>query len=110
MTLHLEILRRDGQPLPPGSAVRIEVRDTSLADAASVVVARMELIVPQSGTTSSLPVSIDVDHVPDGATVWVHLSDRPSARVNRGDFLTTESYPVTNAGDQRLTVRLSRVG
>ena len=40
MTVHVTIVRADGQPLPPGSPVRVEIRDTSLADAPAVMLKR----------------------------------------------------------------------
>lgn len=110
MTLHLDIQRSDGQPLPPGSILRLEVRDTSLADAPAVVLTQVEHTVPAVGTTPSLAVTLDLPSVPDGATVWAHLSPARHARVHRGDFITTESYPVARVGVQQHVVRLTRVG
>lgn len=45
MTLKLIVVRSDDAPLPPGSSVRVEVRDTSLADAPAVTLHRARVSV-----------------------------------------------------------------
>jgi putative lipoprotein len=105
MKLQLTIQSGDGGPLPEGGAVHIEIRDTSLADAPAVTLKRVRVPVPKAGR----PVAIELPSVPDGTTVYAHLDADGDGRVSRGDYVTVESYPVTRAPDQHLTLRMRQV-
>jgi uncharacterized lipoprotein YbaY len=107
MTLQLTIVS-PADPLPPGSPLRVELRDTSFADAAAVVVKKVETTVPKAKPTRSLAVSMDVTTIPDGASVWAHIDVDRDGRVSRGDWISTESYPVT-AATRQITIRLKKV-
>jgi uncharacterized lipoprotein YbaY len=108
MTLQLTIVSAGGEPLPPGSPLRVELRDTSFADAPAVVVKKVETTVPKTGRTTSVSVSMEVTTIPDGSTVWAHVDVDRDGRVSKGDLISVESYPVT-ATTQKTTIRLKKV-
>lgn len=109
MTLQLTIVSAGGEPLPAGSPLRVEIRDTSLADAPAVLVRRIDVSVAKTGRTSSVSVPIELKTVPDGSTVWAHIDVDRDGRVSKGDFVSVESYPVTPASVQRTTIRVKKV-
>jgi uncharacterized lipoprotein YbaY len=108
MILQLTIVSAGGEPLPPGSPVRVELRDTSFADAPAVLAKRVERTVPKTGRTTSVSVPIDVAKVPEGSTVWAHIDVDRDGRVSKGDLISVESYPVTSS-TQKTTIRLKKV-
>lgn len=107
MTLKITIVA--DAPLPPGSSVTVEVRDTSLADAPAIVLRRVTVDVPKAGRTMKVTVPITLATVPDGTTVWAHVDADRDGRVSKGDYVSVESYPVTLASVQSLTVRVKKV-
>jgi uncharacterized lipoprotein YbaY len=109
MKLQLTVVTAEGAPLPGGSSLNIEIRDTSLADAFATTLKRVEVSVPQAGRTMSLPVSMELHDVPDGTTVYAHLDADGDGRVTRGDYVSVESYPVTGEPVQHLTIRVKQV-
>lgn len=109
MTFKLTIVAADGAPLPPGSALRVEMRDTSLADAPAIVLTRVDVAVAKRRRTRSVSVPVELTAVPDGTTAWAHLDVDHDGRVSRGDYVSVESYPVTASSDKSLTIRLKKV-
>lgn len=107
MTLKLTIV--GDTPLPPGSSVKVEIRDTSLADAPAVVLHRVAIDVPKAGRTMTVTVPIQLTGVPDGTTVWVHVDADHDGRVTKGDYVSVESYPVRLDSVQNLTIRVKKV-
>ena len=106
MTLHLTIVSPEA--LPAGKPLHVEIRDTSQADAAAVLVKSQTTTVPATGAPVTL--SIELQRVPDGGTIWAHVDVDGDRRVSKGDFITMESYPVQTSGsEQRMTVRIKRV-
>jgi uncharacterized lipoprotein YbaY len=108
MILQLTIIQAVGEPLPAGSSVRVEARDTSLADAPAVMLKRVDVAVPKAGRTTSVSVPIELPAVPDGTTVWAHVDVDRDGRVSKGDFVTVESYPV-KIGSPKMTIRVKKV-
>ena len=107
MTLYLTVVSPAETP-PPGTPLRVEIRDTSYADAAARLVASQTTTVPATG--QPITVSIKLDRVPDGCTVWAHADVDGDGRVSSGDFITMESFPVQTSGsEQRTTIRIRKV-
>ena len=97
-------------PSATAALVRIEVRDTSYADAPSVVVAAetmRDVAIHPGGT---IPFAIDVpDALPAQAlSLRVHVSLDGTDRERPGDLLTTENVPVPK-GPARLAPAMSVV-
>lgn len=110
MELFLNIVDFGGQPLPAGKPLKVEIRDTSLADAPAVMLHQLTRVVPPATRTMTLPVKLELASVPAGTTVWVHVDMDGDGRVSKGDLVTVESYPVTSVPRQTLTVRVKKVG
>jgi len=110
MELLLDIVGFGAEPLPAGSPITVEIRDTSLADAPAIILHQLRSTVPSANTTTmAVPVRLGLAAVPDGTTVWVHIDTDHDGRVSQGDYVTVESYPVTSEPTQRLTVRVKKV-
>jgi uncharacterized lipoprotein YbaY len=105
MTLHLTL--ESAEPLPRGKPLRIEIRDTSLADAPAVLVQRVDCTVEKTAT--SIPMTLAVERLPSGSTLWVHVDVDEDGRVSEGDFITMESYPLDAQAEGATTIRLRRV-
>lgn len=105
MTLHL--ILESAEPLPQGTPLTVQIRDTSLADAAAIVLHRTDMTV--SDASAPLSLEIVVDDVPRGATVWVHADVDGDGLVSPGDYITMESYPADAGGDGAIVIRLRRV-
>lgn len=108
MDLWLDIVAADGTELPPGSALRVEVRDASWADGPARVIHRMDTRTPSGA--SLFPVELRVDTLASGAIVWVHLDADGDGKVSVGDYITTQSYPLASHAAARMRVELRRVG
>jgi putative lipoprotein len=108
-----EIVLPSGE-LPPGAVtVRAKVEDVSRADAPSVVVGeQVQTLHLAAGTV--LPFAIDV---PEDAvderhrySVSVHVDASGSGRLEQGDLLTTQSYPVMTGGHPtQVRVQVRRI-
>ena len=107
MTLKITVV--SDVPLPPGSSVTVEIRDTSLADAPAIVLHRVAVDVPKTGRTMTVTVPVALAKVPDGTTVWAHVDADRDGRVSKGDYVSVESYPVSIASVQNLRVRVKKV-
>lgn len=94
-----------GKPLvaQAGSVAHVRVEDVTLADAASTAVAQVNL--PLSGVvahSTSLPFTLTVPDV-DAArryAVRVHVDHSGNGRVEPGDQISVQSYPVLTQGAQ----------
>jgi hypothetical protein len=101
----------DGPPEPvpaEGTAVHVEVRDTSLADAPATTLAAADGV-----TTGSPDWSADVPvDVPDGlpldgsVTLWARVAASGSSATSEGDWITMQSFPLdTASGSATVSVR-----
>ena len=106
--LALNIQLPDGVSVPRGSPLLVELRDTSLEDAAAITLKQVTSRVERAGD-EALKVTIDHGSVPEGTTAWVHLDVDGDGRVSKGDYITMESYPIATGGDQEMSIRLKRV-
>jgi uncharacterized lipoprotein YbaY len=108
MSLWLDIASADGTELPPGSALRIEVRDASWADGPARVLHRVETRTPSRALL--FPVELRLEAFSPDAIVWIHLDADGDGRVSAGDYITTQSYPLASRAPGRMRVELRRVG
>lgn len=108
MDLWLDIVAADGTELPPGSALRVEVRDASWADGPARVLHRIDTRTPSQAPV--FPVELRLDAVASGAIVWAHLDADGDGKVSVGDYITTQSYPLASHDGARMRVELRRVG
>lgn len=95
----------------PGTArlMRIEVRDTTMADVPAPVVALQTLVDVHVAPGVSVPFSFEAPAPGPGRSfsLRVHVSLDGTAAVRPGDLLTTLSIPV--GGATPLAVSLERV-
>lgn len=108
-----------GKPPLVGAPVRVELRDTSLADAPSRLVAAADTVFERTGSgvaaRATLEVDDDVFTPTTDVTVWARSPGAGSGdkrRVAAGDWVTMESYPVRarRGGGDELKVTVRRVG
>lgn len=109
MRLRVDIEAYGGDPLPQGSVARVELRDTSFEDAPAILLHKATAIVPVKGSTTTLSVALDIDAVPDGTTVWVHVDVDNDGRVSKGDYVSTQSYSLTGPAFSGLQVQVKKV-
>lgn len=96
MQLVVEVVAHGARRPPPGSPVRVQLRDTSLADAPARIVAERVGAVRDDPGAVLETVRIDCDAaVVDGLTLWAHVDVDRDGAVSPGDYLTTVSYPVS---------------
>src|SRR5437868_2630966 len=87
-------------PTVNASLVLIEVRDVSLADAPSTVVAEERLSNVALRPNGEIRFKIPVREVESNRTLSlrVHVDLDGSGRVKSGDLLTTANHPIPNRG------------
>lgn len=99
VTVHIE-WPPELERLPRSARARVTVEDTSLADAASVVVG--ETVLRALDTSHPAVAEVEVGDVDPRAdlSVRVHVTagERAIAGVERGDLVTVESHPVLTHG------------
>jgi uncharacterized lipoprotein YbaY len=91
--------------------VYVRVQDTSSADAVALTVAQQVLrgvdIVP-----GAPPIPFAVQGIPENAraryTVRVHADVNGNGAVSRGDYVSTQSYPVQTTGQPAVVTILAR--
>jgi putative lipoprotein len=97
------------EPLTFSSAayLRIEIRDTALADAPSIMLAATELhgdqILKRKVITGDIELPGNITPKPT-ITLWAHLSLNGEKRINKDDFITTRSFPVTKIDEHGQVV------
>lgn len=96
------------RPLP-GSPVRVQVRDTGLADAPAVVVAEAAGVVQEGQGDCLETINVSVGDLPRHATVWAHVDVDRDGRVSKGDYITMMSYPVPPGREVRMRVAVRPV-
>lgn len=109
MLVVVEVLAQGNQRPPLGALIRVEARDTSLADGPSrtLAAAQGEVRLPSGDWLDT--IQLDVPELPDPCTIWAHVDVNRGSRLSRGDFVTTASYPVPPRGPARLTVTVRQV-
>ena len=81
------------------ASVHVSVEDTRIADAVSVRLAEAELSGIRIAPGVEIPFTIDVDDVPSGATVRVHVDYSGDRSLAPGDQYSTVSVPADVLGD-----------
>jgi hypothetical protein len=81
------------------ASVHVSVEDARIADAASVRLAEAELSGIRIAPGVEIPFTIDVDDVPSGATVRVHVDYSGDRSLAPGDQYSTVSVPADVLGD-----------
>lgn len=103
--------------LPPNTPRRraalavIEVRDISLADAPSQLVAQKRLRDLELEPAATIPFEMEVPEVTplQALCINIHISMSGEARAQAGDLLTTMIHPIPGVGPlshQRVAVKL----
>jgi len=100
-SVHGEIVLPADAPVREAKSILIEVRDVSVADAPSTVVASTRLAGVHCRPNERIPFTLQAPEVAKGRmlALRVHVDWDGDGRVSSGDILTTESIPVALAGD-----------
>lgn len=99
-TVSGEIALPNDCPKIGGADALIEVRDTSLVDAPSTVIAHTRLKDVDLEPNGFINFSLSVPEVPDARSleIRIHISLDRSNSVKEGDLLTTISHQVPSKG------------
>jgi len=96
MSLEVEVVLdpEAGERPPPGTPLRVQLRDTGLADAPARVLAEADASVGEEGGnrlgTVVLQVPEDVSR--DNLSVWAHVDVTRTGDVTSGDYITMQSH------------------
>jgi uncharacterized lipoprotein YbaY len=111
-----EILLGPSERSFTGATVYVRLQDVSYADAPSSVVAEQVIsdVSYEAGTDHTLRFALYGDgDAPDDKgryVVTVHVDLQGQGQINRGDYLSMESYPVlTHGNPNQLLVRVREV-
>ena len=101
--------------LPPQAALRVQLLDTSYADAPATVLAAEVFtdIAADANQGKPLPFSLygPAPNPRISCTVSAHVALQGSDRVQPGDYRNTQSYPVITYGyPDRVSIRVERIG
>jgi uncharacterized lipoprotein YbaY len=113
MEVRVGVVSRNGEAPPVGTPVRIELRDVSLADAPSTVVAAADTTVIEGDEGWLAVATLEVDDATwqraAGLSFWARVAASGAERTSPGDWITMESVPLQpHVADVELPVR--RVG
>lgn len=108
----MEVVIAAGLERPPaGVPLRVEVRDTSLEDTEAPLVAENWARVARAQSTWLQTVELEFPEAGlDPRTrlsVFVHVDVDSDGRMSKGDFITTQSYPVPHHRDRESHIRVS---
>ena len=88
--------------LPAGGAVmHVFVEDVTHADAAARIAARLDVALPGAiARGQAVPFRLNVGQVDAGRhySVRVHVDRSANGRIETGDHISTQSYPVLTRG------------
>ena len=99
-------------PIVNEATALIEVRDVSLADALSTVVAQTRLTDVNCRPGDRIPFSLNVPEVSEAQSlaIRIHISCAGSNDTKSGDLLTTRSYMVPSRGTSGyISVLVNRI-
>ncbi len=87
-------------PVAAAGRLRVLVEEVSRADAAATVVARLDLPLPaglQAGQELAFKLRTPLPAPGQQHSLRVHLDSNGSGRIEPGDQISTQSYPVAGA-------------
>ncbi len=101
-TIKGEIALPDNAPKAVAEMVLIEVRDVSVQDAPSVVIAQQELKKVKIAPNKKIDFKISVPEAEAhrSLSLRVHVSIDGSGNAQSGDLLTVQNYQVSSVGTQ----------
>ncbi len=100
------------QPAGKAGLVLIEVRDVTLMDVPSKVIAEQSLGNISLEPNTRIPFEFQISDVESNRALAlrVHISMDGSGQIKSGDLLTTANYPVPTAGSVPfLEVKITRI-
>jgi len=88
---------------PPGTPVRIEVRDVTMQDVADTVVVATDTRVDDAGgdalATAIIELADDAVTPQRDLILWARVGASGTERIAAGDWITMQSVPVRTTGD-----------
>ena len=108
-----EVVLPAGDPGERAARLVVQVEDVSRMDAPSVVVGEQQIEdVPLDGSSVAFEIPVPAGLVDERASysVRVHVDMSGSGEVQRGDLITTQSYPVlTHAAPETARIEVRRI-
>jgi hypothetical protein len=97
-----------------GATVLVKVEDVRRADAPAVVIAEQRIPQLSRSPSNREPVPFSIEYPGDGElacySLRVHVDTDGDGEVSPGDYVSTQSYPVTGvASSGHLVVRVQPV-
>jgi uncharacterized lipoprotein YbaY len=115
MPLEVEVLLdpAERERPPAGTPLRVQLRDTSLADAPAEILAEADTVVSDEGGQRLATVELPAPEgrPADRLTVWAHLDVSRTGDVTVGDYVTTQAHVAPSPEQQpaRLPVTVRPV-
>lgn len=103
----VEVTAQGPEQPPAGARVVVQVLDTTYADAPAAVLAEDVGTITVTDSLVIHRATVDAVDAGGGATVRVHVDVDGDGEVSLGDFVTTQAYPVADAG--AISVSVQRV-
>lgn len=99
-------------PLAKSAVAHVVVEDVSLADAPARIVGEQRLHLEQFTGDASFSVGIASSVIDPSRSysVRVHIAQEDREEIKKGDFVSTQAYPVlTHGAGNQLVVQVSKV-
>lgn len=109
MELRLDVLVQGADRPPVGCRIHVQILDTDLQDAPATVLAEAQGTVGGGMSEPLASLAISVRDRGRRPTAWVHVDVDGDGRVSRGDYLTTQSFPLPEGDAARLPVVVRRI-
>lgn len=97
-----------------GATVNVYLEDVSLLDAPAKIVAKQVIanLNHSMGTENRVEFALqgEIADIQASYSIRVHVAFRSDEQIHRGDYISTESYPVLTFGDpNQVSVRVTEV-
>jgi len=98
-----------------GATVNVYLEDVSLLDAPAKIVAKQVIadLHHSMGTENRVEFALHCQKIADiraSYSIRVHVAFRSDEQIQRGDYISTESYPVLTCGDPDwVSIRVTEV-